>query len=239
VTTVNARRLPRAAVVAVVAVVTAACSGSAASTATEPRRSGPAVAHGTARLDGRRFDARWIGAVVRRDALITPCQAELSRIRDGRFGVTVFGAGQAGCGGPGTSVRFWTFRDEQIFNDRWVPWSRLAAPVALRFSTADPDAGVPVRTELSGRVFDADGRRVPLGTRIEAHIGATTCGVASVRAGGGFRGYIMNVVGPDAIPACVAGATISFLVGEQPAVETAVNGRSERGLFRLTVRGPA
>ena len=145
--------------------------------------------------------------MVRRDALITPCQADLPRIRNGHFGVTVFGAGQAGCGGPGTSVRFWTNRGEQIFNDRWVPWSRLDRALTLRFSTADPDGAMPSRTEISGRAFDARGRRVPLGTRIEARVGSTTCGVASVRAGGGFRGYVMNIVGPDSVPACTDGAT--------------------------------
>jgi hypothetical protein len=225
-------------VIAAVLVVatTGACAsdGAAKSTST-----GPAVAHGAARRDGRAFDARWIGAVVRRDHLITPCQAELPPIQDGRFGVTVYGAGQAGCGGPGTSVRFWTYGEQQIFNDRWLPWSRLAQPLALRFSTADPGEAMPARTEISGRAVDHRGRPVPIGTRIEARIGSTTCGVASVRSGGGFRGYIMNVVGPDSIPACANGATITFLIGTEPAVETAVNGRSERELFRLTVRSPA
>ena len=233
----NARRTAAAVLVAVVAVV--GCSGSAdTETSTKAAPRGAAVAYGTARLDGRTFDARWIGAVVRRDGLITPCQAELPRVRNGRFGVTVFGAGQAGCGGPGTSVRFWTYGEEQMFNDRWVSWSRLAEPVALRFSTTDPVGGMPSRTEISGRAFDADGHRVPLGTRIEARIGSTTCGVASVRSGGGFRGYILNVVGPDSIPGCADGAPITFLVGTRPAVETAVNGHSERELLRLTVRGP-
>ena len=197
------------------------------------------MAYGTARLDGRTFGARWIGAVVRRDDLITPCQAELPRVRNGRFGVTVFGAAQAGCGGPGTSVRFWTYRREQLFNDRWVPWSRLDDALTLRFSTVDPDSGMPSRTEISGRAFDAQGRRVPLGTRIEARVGSTTCGVASVRAGGGFRGYIMNVVGPDSIPACTDGATITFLIGGTPARQTATNGQSISGLFRLTASVPA
>jgi hypothetical protein len=226
------------AVAGIVAVTVVACSGSSGSTAAAPSPRGPVVAYGTARLDGRRFDARWIGAVVRRDALVTPCQADLPRIRNGHFGVTVFGAGQAGCGGPGTSVRFWTNRGEQIFNDRWVPWSRLDRAVALRFSSADPDGGMPSRTEISGRAFDAQGRRVPLGTRIEARVGSTTCGVASVRAGGGFRGYVMNIAGPDSVPACASGATITFRIGTTPAVETAVNGQSERALFRLTARGP-
>jgi hypothetical protein len=208
-------------------------------TAPDPSPRRPVEAHGTARRDGRTFDARWIGAVVRRDDLITPCQAELPRIRDGRFRVTVFGTAQAGCGGPGTTVRFWTFGDEQQFNDRWVPWSRLDEPLALGFSTADPTAGMPSRTEVSGGAFDRGGRPVPIGTRIEAHIGTTTCGVASIRAGGGFRGFIMNVVGPDSVPACADGATITFLIGGTPAAETMVNGRSVRDLLRLTPQPPA
>jgi hypothetical protein len=226
-------------VAAMLLVVTAAgCASEGADGAAKSAPTPPAVAHGTARRDGRAFDARWIGAVVRRNHLITPCQAELPRIRDGHFGLTVYGAGQAGCGGPGTSVRFWTYGDQQIFNDRWVPWSRLARPLALRFSTADPGAAMPTRTEISGRALDDRGRSVPIGTRIEARIGSTTCGVASVRSGGGFRGYIMNIVGPDSVPACGDGAPITFRIGNATAAETAINGHSERDLFRLTAGGP-
>jgi hypothetical protein len=198
------------------------------------------VVTGTARLDGRPLGARFLGAVVRRHGLVTPCQAALPPVRDGRFRIPVFlRRGAAGCGGPGGAVLFWTFAGRQLWSSRWVSWSDVTDPVALRFSRGTPDGAVPLRTEISGRAFDARGRPVPLGTRIEARVGATTCGVASVRAGGGFRGYILNVVGPDSIPACREGATVSFRIGRAPAEQTAANGTSVRGLFRLTASAPA
>jgi hypothetical protein len=235
---------PVGAIVVLLFVAAGACtseSREASKPTPKPASTRSAVAHGTARRDGRAFDTRWIGAVVRRDRLVTACQAELPRIRDGHFGVTVYGASQAGCGGRGTSVRFWIYGgNQQIFNDRWVPWSRLAKPLALRFSTVRPGEPVPVRTQLSGRAFDAAGKPVPIGTRIEAVVDTTVCGVASVRRGGGFRGYILNVVGPDSVPACRTGATITFRIGGATAVQTAVNdGQPQRDLFRLTVAPPA
>ncbi len=228
----------RAIVLALVVALTAGACSSGDSTESAPARR--EVVRGRAQLDGRAFDARWIGAVVRHDGLVTPCQAALPPIRDGRFRIPVFTrAGAAGCGTAGSEVLFWTFGEAQLFAGRWLPWSRRDEHVTLRFSSRDPNGASPARTELSGRAFDARGRRVPLGTRIEARIGSTTCGVASVRSGGGFTGYIMNVVGPDSIPACADGATITFLIGATPANETAVNGRTERELFRLTARAPS
>jgi len=212
-------------------------SGSDDGAAAPPTRT---VVTGTAELDGRRLDARFLGAVVRRHGLVTPCQAALPPARDGRFRIPLFlRRGAAGCGGPGTQVLFWTFAGRQLWSRRWVPWSDVTDPVALRFSRATPSGAVPLRTEISGRAFDARGRPVPLGTRIEARVGSTTCGVASVRAGGGFRGYILNIVGPDSIPGCRDGATVSFRIGGAPAEQTATNGRSVRGLFRLTASSPA
>jgi hypothetical protein len=40
----------------------------------------------------------------------------------------------------------------------------------------------------------------------------TPCGVASIRAGRDFTGYVLSVVGPDAIDGCTSGATIAFRV---------------------------
>jgi hypothetical protein len=218
-------------------VVALGCASGSDADTTAPTRT---VVTGTARLDGRRFDARFLGAVVRHGGLVTPCQAALPPVRDGRFRIPVFLRNAApGCGGPGREVLFWTFADRQVWADRWVPWSKLTDAVALRFSTGRPSGVVPLRTEISGRAFDDAGRPVPLGTRIEARVGPTTCGIASVRAGGGFRGYILNIVGPDSIPGCRDGATITFLIGGTPARQTATNGPSIRGMFRLTASGTA
>ena len=43
------------------------------------------VVRGRANLDGASFDAPYLGAVVKRHGLVTPCQHTLPRVRNGRF----------------------------------------------------------------------------------------------------------------------------------------------------------
>jgi hypothetical protein len=74
-----------------------------------------------------------------------------------------------------------------------------------------------------------------VGARIEAFIGPTRCGVASIRTGV-FDGYILHVVGPDAIPGCRVGAQITFRVDGAPVRETVANGGTPPRQFDLTAR---
>ena len=64
---------------------------------------------------------------------------------------------------------------------------------------------------------------MPPGTRVEAYVGDTRCGVASTRRSGNFTGYILDVVGPEAIAGCTRGATLTFRIDGVPASETALN----------------
>jgi hypothetical protein len=131
----------------------------------------------------------------------------------------------------------WTYAgDKKLYSTRALDWPTThAATVMVDFSTTDP-AGAAARVlELSGEVYRADNERVPAGARVEAYIGDTLCGIATVRVGV-FDGYIMDVVGPDSIPGCQAGATITFRVNGTPAVETTRNGGSPPRQFDLTLR---
>ena len=76
---------------------------------------------------------------------------------------------------------------------------------------------------FAGEVFDRRHRRLPPGAHVEARIGATTCAVATTRRIEDFTGFSIDVVGPDSIPGCTIGATITFRVDGRDAVETAVN----------------
>ena len=91
------------------------------------------------------------------------------------------------------------------------------------------------RAQFNGEVFRPDGRQLPSGTRIDAYIGTTRCGVASVRRTGSFSGYILNVVGPDAVRGCAHGSTITFRVNGRRALDTAVNDPERSGSLDLTV----
>jgi hypothetical protein len=195
------------------------------------------IVRGTANLNGASFDSRFLGAVVRTGGLVTPCQLALSSVSNGRYEITVLGeAESSGCGAVGSDVVLWAFADGKItFSRDVVPWPRnRRATFDATFSTASPGGAVPSRMEFSGEVDDRDGRPVTPGTKIEAYIGGTRCGVASTRRTGSFSGYILSVVGPDAIPGCARGGTIRFRIDGRPALDTAVHEPGSGATLDLT-----
>jgi hypothetical protein len=150
-----------------------------------------AIVTGRATLDGRPFDARWIGAVVRAGKLVTPCQHGLPPIRQGRFTITVLGAAEAlGCGRPGAEILLWTYAGEQkLFAAVPIRWPRTGRVRAtVEFSRAAPRGASSPSTDFSGEVYGPGGVRVATGGRVEARIGSTLCGHARTRF-------------PDALPA--------------------------------------
>jgi pimeloyl-ACP methyl ester carboxylesterase len=197
---------------------------------------------GALTLDGRAFDARFLGAVVRTNGLDTACQYTLSSVEDGRYEITVLADSEsAGCGRPGSEVFLWTFvQDQRLHTTTTVPWpaSGNSATFDAMFSTAEPD-GVSVATAgFIGDLFLRDGERAPPGTRVEARIGETVCGVGATRRYGNYSGYILTVVGPEPVPGCEQGAEIRFFIDGEEAVQTATNGGGDdnRGAFDLIVR---
>jgi hypothetical protein len=184
------------------------------------------VVRGDLRLDGARFDSRWLGAVVLDRGLVTPCQLTLSQVQRGRGSVAVVADAEAsGCGRPGARIALWTFAHDRIVFSR-TSW-RWPARGVLRargsFASGEPNGVAGRRAEFGGGVYRRDGRQLRGGTRVEAFIGTTRCGVASVRRTGSFTGFSLTVVGPDAIPGCKDGATIRFRVNGRRAPETALN----------------
>jgi fermentation-respiration switch protein FrsA (DUF1100 family) len=197
------------------------------------------VLHGKLTLDGAAFDARFLGAVVlRSDGLITPCQLTLSSVRRGRYEITVMADAEAhGCGAPGAEVVLWTFAGGKILysrdTPRWPDGGRRR--VDASFSTSAPDGAVAPRVQFAGEVFTPDGHQLPGGTRIDAYVGSTRCGVTSVRRTGSFSGFSLDVVGPDSVPGCARGGTITFRVDGRRALDTAVNEPGRSGSLDLTV----
>jgi hypothetical protein len=176
--------------------------------------------------------------VRRKDGLVTPCQLALSSVRRGRYRITVMADAEAsGCGRPGAQVALWTFAGERILDTREVrTWPRgRHARFDASFASARPNGAVPPRTQFAGQVFRPDGQQLPGGTRIEAYVGRTRCGVTSVRRTGSYSGFSLDVVGPDAVPACARGSTITLLVNGHPALDTAVNEPGHSGPLDLTV----
>jgi hypothetical protein len=195
--------------------------------ASVPGAGGRAVVRGKASLDGVPFDAEFLGAVVRRDGLVTPCQYTLPQVNKGDYEIAVMGDAEAsGCGVAGAEILLWTFVNEkQYFSTRSIQWPRdlRATTFDASFSTAAPNGAMRQRTEVAGEIFERDGRRLGPGTRVEAYIGNTLCGVASVRTHGDFTGISLSIVGPDSIAGCARGATVTFRVDGRKAVTTAAN----------------
>ena len=109
---------------------------------------------------------------------------------------------------------------------------------AARYSTSTPAGAVPVPAQFTGDVFDAKRNGLPAGTRVEAYVGATRCGLATLRETTDFTGYVQYVVGPDAVPGCTRGAPITFRVDGRPATSVRVTNTppGRRAALDLTVR---
>ena len=198
------------------------------------------VVRGRLTLDGAPFDAKWLGAVVRRAGLITPCQYTLPPVMNGAYEITVLADGEAsGCGAPGADVMLWTFAgDKQLYSRETLRWPGNGRTTTFdaTFSTSAPRGAVPATSDFAGEAFDRRGQQLPPGTRIEAYVGGTRCGVASVRRTGNYSGYSLAVVGPDSIAPCKRGATLTFRVNGRLVADTTVNEPSGHGSFDLTLR---
>jgi hypothetical protein len=198
------------------------------------------VVRGRGTLDGAPFDSPYLGAVVKRHGLVTPCQRALPPVRDGRFAVTVYsGVDARGCGAPDGEIYVWTFVQEQIvYSEQSVDWPGDGKKARLRpsFSTATPTGGVGPIVGFAGEIFDRRGRRLGPGAEVEAYIGKTLCAVATTRIIDNFTGFSIDIVGPDARPGCSIGDTITFRVDGREAIETALNQPGQGDSLNLSLR---
>src|SRR5437868_2198347 len=67
------------------------------------------VVGGDALLDGKPFNSRFVGAVVLKGGLVTPCQHNLPPVANGHYTITVLAETESsGCGEPGAQIALWT-----------------------------------------------------------------------------------------------------------------------------------
>ena len=214
------------------AIVMGACdSGKSASTpsaAVSPTATAaPARFNGSITLDGRTFEAPFVGArVIGPDGLLQACQAGLPDAKSGRYAIDVLSDAEvAGCGEPGARVALWISANNTIlFSTQSAPWSGSGetATFDAAFSSADPvGAGEPATgfyvTATQG------GEPVAVGTAVRALIDGTVCAESTIRNfGGDDVGAIVTVAGPQ-VDGCVQGGRIVFEVGGQQAAPTATN----------------
>jgi hypothetical protein len=225
-------------IVAVVAVLLVSAFGRDADAA-RTRAEDRVVVRGRATLDGAPFDAPYLGAAVKRNGLVTPCQRALPPVRAGRFTITVRARAEArGCGAAGSRIFLWTFVQDQIaYSNQSVRWpgNGKRARFDPAFSISTPNGGVGPIVGFAGEIFDSANRRLPPGTHVEAHIGETLCAVATTRRIQDFIGFSIDVVGPDSIPGCEIGGTITFRVEGRDANEMPVNQEGQGATLNLSL----
>jgi hypothetical protein len=246
------RRLLGLAVIAALAV--AGCSGdddddtspptggastTAAGTPSTADQSDFVSVRGNLTLDGEVLDAEFLGAVVVRDELVTPCQGEIPKVVSGAYDIAVLtDAASAGCGAPGARIVLWTFvNDTRLYATTAIPWPASSRDTTFdaSFSTDTPFGITSETADFTGLVYGADGNPVATGTRVEAFVGDTLCAVAGVRDTGEYTGYILAVVGDDAVPGCTRGADLTFTIDGEPATETVPNEPGRRDALDLHV----
>src|SRR6478735_2485177 len=83
--------------------------------------------------DGAPFDAEFLGAAGRDHGLITPCEATLPQVEQGRYEIEVLSiAAASGCGAADSEILFWTFmNDTQYFGTAALPWPADGAPTTF------------------------------------------------------------------------------------------------------------
>ena len=120
----------------------------------------------------------------------------------------------------------WIFANDKILHStNTLPWpedENLQVTFDATYEAADPDGATPDVAGFQGGAFAADGTPLSAGTRVEAYVGDTRCGVASVRVSQNFRGYVISVVGPDSVDGCTRDAPIEFRLDGKPATPTDV-----------------
>jgi hypothetical protein len=184
---------------------------------------------GALTLDGVPLDAPFLGArVISDDGLAAACQDEIPAVAAGRYEIHVASDREVrGCGAAGADVILWTFVDNQyFFSTTTVPWPEDASDARFdaAFSSAAPLGASTPATEFKGHLRNANGDDLPAGTVVEAYAGDARCGVTSLRPAEQTEGfYTLIVAGPDAVPGCDRGATLSFRLDGKPAAETATN----------------
>ena len=232
------RTVPSSIIVVVVAALLVSAFGrdaDAARTGAEDR----VVVRGRANLDGAPFDAQYLGAAVKRHGLVTPCQQTLPPVRDGRFAISVRARTEgSGCGAAGSEIFLWTFvQDQIVYSSQSVRWPGNGKTARFNpgFSIGAPTGGVGPIVGFAGEIFDASSRRLPPGAHVEAHIGETVCAVATTRRIDNFVGFSVDVVGPDSIPGCAIGATITFRVDGREAREMPVNQEGQGSSLNLSL----
>ena len=198
--------------------------------------------HGNLTIDGKPLDAQFLGARVIDNGLLAACQFAIPLVKGGRYEIIVMADAESpGCGTPGAQVVLWTSVGDGIIYARetftWPASARASTNFDATFSSADPNGAGGVATEFKGHIVRPDGTLAGGGSVVEAYVGDTLCGTATVHRNDPDAWFTLLVAGPD-VPGCAKGGTITFEADGAQVPETELNdlsgGRAGREL-RLTI----
>jgi pimeloyl-ACP methyl ester carboxylesterase len=192
--------------------------------------------HGAITVDGAPANGRYFWFEVHRGGLRTACSFPSDAPANGKYRRVIAADTEVhGCGGPGAVILGAMFSDDAVRLSSPITWPESATelPVDLVFSsTSGVTAGFG--TFIYGTVLDGEGVHLPPTARIDAYIGQTLCGLASLNPVemdfSGTDRYGLIVAGPDAIPGCERNARIRLLVDGLEAPQTAINDGSNHNL---------
>lgn len=190
---------------------------------------------GTLTRDGQPMDDTFFWVEVRRDGLRQVCSFTGDAVRDGRYTRAVASDTElAGCGGPGSDIVVSAYVSGKLLSSPPVPWPTSGNTVTLDAAFSSAAAGsADGLTPVFGAVYDAAGNRMPAGTKVEAYIGSTLCGVTSLPAAvmqfANPDSFNVLVVGPDANPGCTKDGAITFRVNGTTVAGNVTNDLKIRG----------
>jgi hypothetical protein len=184
-----------------------------------------ATLSGTLTLDGQPLEARFLGAHVMRDGLVTACQAAIPSVAAGQYEIPIMSDAEGrGCGVAGGRIVLWTnVGDQYLYTAETLAWPGSGADATFdaTFSTAAPAGASEPLTGFKGHVVRPNGARLGGGTVLEAFIGDALCGVTSVRCDA--ESWFTLLVAGSQVPGCAEDGAISFRVNGAPAGGAAVN----------------
>ena len=189
-----------------------------------------ATLRGAITVDGIPANGRFFWIEVEKGGLRSLCSFAADVVRGGEYERTVASATEAaGCGGEGSMLYgvIWENNDRRFSAP--IAWPEGGGNVAvdLTFTTSNEPTAAGHRTPVYGTALDAEGNHLTPGTRIEAYIGETLCGVGSltpvVMDFSGPDSYDVLVAGPEAVAGCARDGAIRWRVNGADVGQTATN----------------
>jgi len=175
-------------------------------------------------------DGRFLWFEANNSGMRVLCSFPGDVVRGGEYERTVASAEEAaGCGETGSAIYGVIWEQDALRFSAPIVWQPGGGSMVtdLAFSTTAAVIIPADDTPVYGTVLDAHGEHLGPGTRIEAYIGETLCGVGSltpvVMEFSGPDSFDVLVAGPESVAGCERNAKVRFTVDGREVAATAIN----------------